>query len=375
MLPALEAGGVERGTLEMAAYLVRQGHESLVISAGGRLREQLVDEGTTHYCWDIGAKRLGVLLWIRKVRRLLERQKPDIIHLRSRLPAWIAYLAWRKMDPAVRPGLVTTVHGPYTPGWYSAVMARGERVIAISEMIHQYVLRHYPFVDPQRLSVIYRGVDRAQYPFAYQPPREWSARWQQQFPQLAGKYVLTLPARITRWKGHEHFVRLIGLLKQQGIPAYGLIVGEPHKRKRHFLHALQQQIGTAGLAEDFCFTGHRTDLKNILAVSDVVLSLALEPEAFGRTTIEALSLGVPVAGYAHGGVAEQLQQVLPEGAVPVGDLAAMAGLLVQWYRQRPAIKREHGFTLHNMLSQTLSVYTGLVSEKAGSSKTGSRGKR
>ncbi len=364
MLPALEAGGVERGTLEVASCLVREGHESIVVSAGGRMRTQLLDEGSTHYCWDIGAKRPGVLLWIRKIRRLLEQQRPDIVHLRSRLPAWITYLAWRKMDPATRPGLVTTVHGPYTPGRYSAVMVRGERVIAISGMIHQYILEHYPFVDPQRLHIIYRGVDRTHYPFGYVPPQDWVRRWQQQFPQLAGRYLVTLPARITRWKGHEHFVRLIGLLKRQGIPVQGLIVGEPHKRKQHFLQELQQQIAAAGLAQDLCFSGHRTDLKNILAVSDVVVSLALDPEAFGRTTIEALSLGVPVAGYAHGGVAEQLQRVLPAGAVPVGDVEAMSRLLAGWYRQRPAIRPEHEFTLENMLSKTLSIYKALAAEKS-----------
>ncbi len=363
MLPALDAGGVERGTLETAKNLVAKGHRSIVISAGGRMLPQLLDEGSEHYCWDVGAKRLGVLLWIGKVRALLEEIKPEILHLRSRLPAWIGYLAWKKMNPLARPHLVTTVHGPYTVGRYSSVMTRGERVIAISHMIKNYIAENYPKVAPADIRIVFRGVDRQKYFHGFRPTDAWLQCWKQDFPELENKFLLTLPARITRWKGQEDFIKVIKNLIDRKIEVHGLIVGEPHKRKQKFLQNLKDKITDLGLENHITFVGHRSDLKEIMSISKVVLSLALDPEAFGRTTIEALSLGIPVAGYNHGGVKEQLEAVCPQGAVTVGDTDAMAALLYQWTQQTPPVKNKHEFTLENMLSKTLAVYDELANTK------------
>ncbi|VAW76976.1 Glycosyltransferase [hydrothermal vent metagenome] len=356
MLPALDAGGVERGTLELGKYLTELGHHSIVISDGGRMLPDLIAQGSTHYCWDVGNKRLRTLRWIRKVRQLFQEIKPDIVHVRSRLPAWIGYQAWKKLPKNDRPHLVTTVHGPYSPGWYSSVMTRGERVIAISEMILEYITTHYKNVDKDLIRIIYRGASREQYYKGYRPDEEWLNQWHQTYPQLKNKYVVALPGRITRRKGHVDFIQVIAGLKAQGIDVVGLIVGEAHKHKQHFVQELKQLMSVANVEHDIIFTGHRNDLKNIMAVSDVVLSLALDPEAFGRVTIESLSLGIPTAGYDHGGVKEQLAKVLPSGAIAIGDTAAMTALLVQWYQQAPEIEDEHPFTLENMLSRTLAVY-------------------
>jgi len=360
MLPALESGGVEKGTLEVGRYLVRQGHRSIVISAGGRMVAQLEREGSEHVAWPVGAKRLSTLRYIGRVRDLLGREQPDILHLRSRLPAWIGYRAWKGLPPASRPHLVTTVHGPYTPGWYSSVMVRGERVIAISEMIRDYILRNYPQVDPAIIRIIPRGVDPQVYPHGYQPPAEWLDRWRAQYPQLDGKYVITLPARLTRWKGQEDFIRILADLKQRGLPVHGLLVGDAHPRKQYYADELRAQVARAGLDAEITFTGHRGDLKEIMAVSDVVLSLSLDPEAFGRVSLEGLTLGRPVAAYDHGGVAEQLAAAFPEGRVPVGDVQSMADLLARWYARRPVVPDRNPFTLERMLRSTYEVYRELA---------------
>ena len=360
MLPALESGGVEKGTLEVGKFLVAHGHRSIVISAGGRMVAQLEREGSKHVAWPVGAKRLTTLRYIGRVRELLARERPDILHLRSRLPAWIGYRAWKGLPPEIRPHLVTTVHGPYTPGWYSSVMVRGERVIAISEMIRAYILRNYPRVDSSIIRVIPRGVDPQSYPHGYRPPAEWLGKWRAQYPQLEGKYVITLPARLTRWKGQEDFIRIIAGLKRRGLPVHGLLVGDAHPRKQYYAQELRSQAKVAGLADDITLTGHRGDLKEIMAVSDVVLSLSLDPEAFGRVSLEALTLGRPVAAYDHGGVAEQLGAVFPEGRVPVGDTAAMEQLLAHWHAQRPAVPAQNPFTLERMLRSTLEVYRELA---------------
>jgi glycosyltransferase involved in cell wall biosynthesis len=356
ILPELNAGGVERGTLEVGKYLTEQGHESIVISNGGRLVEQLEAEGSRHITLPVHKKRLSSLKQVKVLRRLFKQEQPDILHLRSRLPAWLAYLAWRKMDPLTRPRLVTTVHGFYSVNAYSRIMTKGERVICVSNSVKDYVLKNYPKVPEDRLSVIHRGVDPNEFPYGYQPPADWLAKWQADYPQLKGKYIVTLPGRITRWKGQLDFIKVIGGLKEKGVPAHGLIAGDPHPKKMDFFEELQVAIQNAGLEADITLVGHRSDLREVMAASDVVISLSTDPEAFGRVTLEALALGKPVAGYAHGGVAEQLEAMLPKGKVPTGDTTRMSHLLKDWFSQQKISTKNHHFTLNQMLQKTGRVY-------------------
>ena len=361
ILPALHAGGVERGTLEIARHLVQNGHRSLVMSGGGRMVPQLESEGSTHINWNIGKKSLLTLRLVPQLRRFMIEHRVDIIHLRSRMPAWIGYLAWRKMDPATRPKLVTTVHGAYTVNAYSAVMTKGERVIAVSKTIHDYILTYYPQVSPSRIRLIYRGVDPLEFPRGYQPDSTWLTKWRNDYPHLAGKIIITLPGRITRWKGQLDFIQLISRLKHAGINVHGLLAGEADPRKTAFLQELKTQISALNLDQDISLIGHRTDLKEVMAVSDLVLSLSRDPEAFGRTTPEALSLGIPVVGYNHGGVGEVLQALFPAGLVPLGDLQKFENTVRHCLSHPCIIAENKTFTLAHMQSSTLAVYQELVS--------------
>ncbi len=363
VLPALQSGGVERGTLEVGRHLVEHGHRSIVISAGGRMVEQLVREGSEHVAWDIGRKNLLTLRLIPKLRRFLIENKVDILHVRSRMPAWIAYLAWKGMDPKTRPRFVTTVHGPYSVNAYSAVMTRGERVIVISEMIRDYVLKNYPATDPGKLRLIYRGVDPREFPYGHKPDQAWLDAWHRQYPQTMGKKLITLPARITRWKGQEDFIELMARLGDKHPEAHGLIVGEAKGGKSRFLDELKEKAASLGVSDRITFIGHRGDLREVMAISSVVLSLSREPEAFGRTTVEALSLGVPVIGYNHGGVGEQLAAILPTGAVALNDIETIASLMQDWLRQPPQIPQHQPFTLERMLNDTLNVYLELAQDQ------------
>lgn len=363
VLPALESGGVERGTLEVGKYLVEQGHRSIVISAGGRMVEQLQREGSEHVTWAIGAKGLWTLRHIPRLRRFLIDNRVDILHARSRMPAWVAYLAWRGMDPAVRPRFVTTVHGPYTVNAYSAVMTRGERVIVISAMIRDYVLKHFPGTDPAKLVLIHRGVDPAEFPHGYTPSQEWLEEWHKQYPETRGKRLITLPARVTRWKGQEDFLELLARIKDSHPEVHGLIVGEIKRGKERFLNELRRRAAELGLIDRLTITGHRRDLREIMSISSMVLSLAREPEAFGRATLEALSLGVPVVGYNHGGVAEQLAAILPQGAITPGRIDTAATRVGEWLAHPPTVQDTQPFTLHSMLEKTLNVYLELAADR------------
>ena len=359
MLPELRGGGVERGTLEMAKYLVSQGHRSIVISGGGGMVEQLVCEGSEHIDLPVGKKSISTIRYISKVRKLLHHEQVDILHLRSRVPAWVGYLAWKKLPKDTRPKLVTTVHGFYSVGKYSSVMASGEKVIAVSDCIRKYILENYAFVQSKNVQVVYRGVDGEQYKFGYVPSQAWKNDWYAQFPQMVGKELLTLPARLTRLKGHADFITIIDTLVKAGENVHGVIVGGTHPKKEGYAHELQQQVTQLGLQSHITFVGHRTDVKEILALSTLVYSLSTSPESFGRTTLEALSMGKPVIGYSHGGVQEQLAKLFSDGLVPVGAIQDAIEKTKAFLEGTPTMQEQHTFTLDAMCSQTLALYQDL----------------
>ena len=361
LLPELSVGGVEQGTIDSAAGYIARGHHSVVIAAGGRRVPELTAAGSVFYALPIHKKRpLNAYLMISKVARIIREEGVDVVHARSRVPAWIAYWAARRAGVP----WVTTVHGFYSANPYSRIMVRGDRVIAVSRSVADYAIQSL-HGDPGRLTVVNRGVDRKQYPYGWCPDPEWLDRWRRQYPQLEGKLVVTMPGRLARWKGQTEFIRVMETLSGAGRPVHGLIVGDAHPRKIAFREELQAEVARRGLSDSITFTGHRSDMKQVLAVSDVVVSLSTDPEAFGRTTLEALSLGIPVVGYNHGGVGEMLSKLLPSGAVAVGDAEAVAGTILDWGERPPEVAREHEFTLDNMVDQTLAVYRDAVRASEG----------
>lgn len=365
VLPEMHSGGVERGTLELASYLVAHGHEAVVVSHGGRMVAALEKAGVRHIQMPVHRKRLTSLFQVGPFRRLLLREQPDILHVRSRVPAWIAWLAWRRLEPLRRPRFVTTFHGFYSVNRYSQIMTYGERVIAVSESIRTHVLEAYPQTAAETLRVVPRGIDPAKYAWDFVPEQAWLVAWQQQMAHLAGKLVLLLPGRITRLKGHEEFFQLLWQLKQHGLPVHGLVVGDTHPKKRAYLGELHRRVTTLGLAEDVSFLGHRHDVREIMTQCHVVCALSRQPESFGRTVLEALALGRPVLGYDIGGVGELLAAFYPQGRVPFADLDALV-MAAQTILERPGKPTPVGppFTLEAMCAGTVEIYRALLSEKS-----------
>ena len=348
LLPALSSGGVERSTLEVAEALVAAGHRSLVVSAGGRLVAPLESAGSEHIELDIGRKSPTSLRHVASLRRLFAAREADIVHARSRLPAWLGWHALRAPSGGTRPHFVTTMHGLNSPGRYSGIMARGERVICVSASVRAHLLKHWPGTPPERLRVIERGIDPARFP--RQPRRDPGD----------GRRMLLMPGRGTRLKGHATAIELLARVRAAGVDAWLWLPGAREAGREAYLEELQEQARQLGVEAQLRMDAPIEDMAGAYRDADLVLQLSSKPEAFGRTVVEALCSGRAVVGWDHGGVGELLARYYPAGQVPLGDADALVAATLRILADPslpPAISPQ---TLQQMQAQTLEVYESLV---------------
>ena len=194
------------------------------------------------------------------------------------------------MNPATRPKLVTTLHGLHSVSRYSEIMGCGETVITVSNVAKKYLVDNYPRIDAAKIKVIHRGTDPEDFPRGYQPTAQWLDNWAREWPNLEGQRLICLPGRLSRLKGHNHLVNLIQRLKEQGVSdVKGIIVGGADSDHDTYLASLKADIASKSLQDDIAFIGHRSDIRNIYAVSSVVLAVSTKAESFGRTVLEPVS--------------------------------------------------------------------------------------
>ncbi len=342
----------------MARALVDAGHRSIVISAGGQLSRQLQAEGSRHIYLDIGHKSPWTLRHLVTLRRLLRDIKPDIVHARSRLPAWLTWCAMRGLSKQTH--FVTTVHGINSPGVYSSILLRGEGVIAVSASVRNALLKHYGKLDYTRLKVIPRGVDPVRFPYGHRPDPAWCQAFFSTYPALGSAPLLTLPARGTRRKGHYDAIKLLEALCYRGIDTRLLLLGVLEPRREDYVRELRALAHHCNVTEKVVMTPARADVRNIYASSSLVLQLSTKPEAFGRTVLEALALGRPVLGYAHGGVGELLSKLFPVGQVAPGDHNALVERAAELLSTTFAVKPLQAYRLADMQTAVLALYTELT---------------
>ena len=346
LLPALGSGGVERSTLEIAQALVRAGHRSIVVSAGGRLVDGLVAEGSEHIRLDVGRKSLASLRHAWALRELFRQTRPDIVHARSRLPAWLAWWALKRLRG---PHFVTTVHGLNSPGRYSSIMTRGERVICVSESVRAHVLAHWRNTAPDKLVVIERGIDPQAFPATPLP-----------LPMPGRAPLLLMPGRGTRLKGHHAALQLLADLRERGLPARLCLLGTREAGREAYVAELEATAAALGIAGQLQILAPSSDMAAAYQDCDLVLQLSERPEAFGRTVVEALCSGRPVVGWAHGGVAELLGRYFPQGRVAPGERQALRDTTLSLLASPRAIPPIAAQTLADMQAQTLKVYESIA---------------
>lgn len=362
VLPELNSGGVERGTVEFARELAKMGHESWVLSNGGELTSQLHAQGSQTIELPIHRKSLVSLKLVRPVRQLLRELQPDIVHVRSRLPAWVVWLAWRKLPLHQQPGLVSTFHGNYSVNAYSAIMTRAERLIAISDNVAKHMTDRFK-VAPEDIKLIHRGVDIEQFQNC-KPNARWFEELYLAYPNCKGKDLIVMPGRLTFWKGHEEFFQVMAEILKKHPHCHGLVVGNTPPHKAHFFEALKEKVLAMGLDNHISFLGYRSDMPEIFHAAKVVCHFSTKPEPFGRVIIEALATNTPVVAFNHGGAAEVLGMSFPLGLVPVGHVSAASEAVLNQLNASNQIELHEDFLLSNQVNKTLAVYEEVLANRA-----------
>lgn len=362
-LVSLNVGGSELVATELSEFLTAQGHTVTIIAADGPIGERARACGARHLDWPIGKKRLSTLKYISRLGDWFTREQPDIVHVHSRLPAWICWRALRRVEPGIRPEFLTTMHGHYTVTGYSSIMARGRRTIAVSEHIRRYTLRNYPAAQADDIVTIHGGASREDFPFGHRPAAGWRQKVEAEFPQLRGKRWLLLPGRVTRWKGHVDFLDLMARLAQDYPDAHGLIVGGCKAGSRYQAE-LETLADKMGLENRLTFTGDRLDIRDWMASSELVFNLSNDPpEAFGRTVLETLCLGRPLIAWDHGGAAEIMAAMFPQGAVAPLDFSELEARVRRFLDDPPTVSESGAFTLQESMNKHLAVYRDLIGSR------------
>ena len=353
LLPALNEGGVERGTVELSREFTKHGADCIVVSKGGKLVPQMERDGARHVTLDVASKNPFTVPWRAvRLRRLFRELEPSIIHARSRVPAWLCVLANR--NP--RRPFITTVHGMNSVNAYSRVMTFGDHVICVSEVVAAYIQENYGVPDA-RITVIQRGVDLQVF-----DPSRVDAAFIEEFRskhQLHGRKVILSVGRVTWLKDYESFIEAIGLVRRSRPDVVGVIVGGVGAGKEGYADTLRERVKKLGLEEHFVFAGSHSKMPEIYALADVLVNASLKMGNVGRTVSEGLAMGTPVLATTEKGLNNLVRDGLNGYIINTRDpqdLAAKMALALELPRVsiRSTVPAE--FTLDHMVAKTLEVY-------------------
>lgn len=373
IIPTMETGGAERTVIDMARGIKSAGGRALVASAGGGLVGEVEKVGGEHFTLPLDAKFRLDRFWSNKraLIALCKREAVDLIHARSRAPAFPALGAAK----ALKIPFITTYHGIYSEKnrikrWYNSVMVSGDAVIANSGYTADLVHERYGVAD-EKLHIVHRGTDMALFdPASIDAGDKAALRTRWSLPN--NRPVVMLIARLTDWKGHLLAIKAAALIKKKtGACPYFVFVGRAQSET--YLARVRSAIVEAGLMEDVALVGHIDNVPLTLSLADLVIVPSTKPEAFGRSVAEASAMGVPTIAFDHGGAVETIAcppDVKDEEAtgrrVPLGDVPALADAIENIMNMTPHQRRLMGkvgrariqrhFSKEQMISKTISVY-------------------
>lgn len=328
VLPALGQGGVERGTIEIAAALKAAGVENAVASSGGRLVRRLEELGVDHLRLPLDSKNPFVMRsCAKKLAAYCVENGVTLMHARSRAPAWV--VKWASKKCGVK--WIATFHGVYgtDPKFlkipYNRVMLQGERTIAVSEYVRDHILSTYAGADPEKVVLIYRGAETKVFNPDSVPHEDAEAKKTLQYHFDADLPVITIPGRLSRLKGQEIFLEALSMMRNH---RYGVLVLGSDQGRTEYSDHLRTMAGRLPDETRVVFRDHTSEMPVVYALSDIVVSAtASHPESFGRTIAEAQAMGRLVVATAHGGACELVEDGVTGFLVPPGDAKALAAKL------------------------------------------------
>ena len=367
IIPSLGAGGAEQGCIDIAAELIKSSAEAIVVSNGGSRLHELQRIGAMHINLPVDSKN-PIVMWrnIFKLRKLIRRYQVDIVHARSRAPAWSAWKACQ----GTHTHFVTTCHAPYNiqnsaKKFYNSSIIKGERVIAISNYVANYLRKQYQLPD-SRLRLIHRGVPMEKFhPSLVTAERLVKLTNEWRVPD--GKNIVMLPGRLTRWKGHADFINALTMLKDKDL--FGIIIGDDQGRTE-YREELMALIKDNGMEGRIRIIDHCSDMPSAYMLASVVVSASIEPEGFGRVPVEAQAMGRPIIATNHGGAKETIIHgetgwlVPPNAPKEMAQAISAAISLDSTQREimaERAMQHVHSnFTKEIMADKTLNVYAELI---------------
>ena len=355
LLPELNEGGVERGVVELNREYSKLGFESIVISNGGKLSSQIDLDGGKYITFDVCSKNIFTLISrVFKLRKILKEINPDILHVRSRVPAWLVFFANKNLNIKV----VSTVHGFNSVSFYSRIMTKADGVICVSNSIKEYIQKHYDTPE-EKITVIARGIDLELFNLS-NVDNAFIKDFKIEY-KLEDKFIVSTVGRITQLKDYETFIKAISIIKKEITDVKALIVGGVRSDKEDYLKSLKKVIKEYNLEENIIFTGSQSKIAEIYTLSDVIVSSSKKPESFGRAVAESIALNTPVIATNHGGVKDIIIENENGFFFEVGDEKELAKKIIK----SKSLSFDgynyisNNFSLNNMLDKTINVYKGI----------------
>ncbi|GJE00995.1 glycosyltransferase family 4 protein [Methylobacterium isbiliense] len=382
VIPELDAGGAERTTVDVAAALAAVGARALVATEGGRLVGELQAKGGIWVPFPARTKNpVAMALNVGRLARICRAEGVTLVHARSRAPAWVALGACRRLGLP----FVTTYHGSYssrTPvkQLYNSVMARGDAVIANSHYTAELIRAEHPQATEARMRVIYRGTDLAAFSAAQVEPGRVEAL-RRAWGVAPHERVVLLAARLTGWKGQRVLIEAAAALRAQGLRDFAVVLAGDAQGRTAYVRELDALVAAHNLSGIVRRVGHCTDMPAAFRAASVVAVPSTEPEAFGRSAVEAQAIGTPVVVSDLGAVRETVLAP-PEVArtertgwrVPAGEAVPLAEAIAEALQlgasARDGLARrarqhvERNFSLERMTADTLEVYAALLAGPA-----------
>lgn len=367
IIPELSAGGAEQGCIDIAAEIVKSGAQALVVSNGGNRIHELARSGAVHINMPVHSKNPLVMIKnIARLKKLIQRYNVSIVHVRSRAPAWSALQACKKTHAR----FMTTCHAPYnisgkTKKFYNSAIAQGERVIAISHYVAEYLNKNYR-LDERTIRLVPRGIPMEKFhPTAVTPERLITLSEQWRIPD--GANIIMLPGRLTRWKGHHVLIEALATLGRKDL--FCVIIGSDQGRSE-YRQELEDTIQEKDLGGNVRIVDHCNDMPAAYMLSTVVVCPSTDPEGFGRVPVEAQAMGRPIIASDHGGAQETVLRgqtgwlTAPSDSDELAKAIEEALALTPTQRSMLATRAmahvAENFTKDLMADKTMNVYAELL---------------